>query len=82
MLTPEIVIPIGAMHQLLVENMEATKPRSLDASECLGGNREAKTITHTYLRAENLIADSHRIAKNGLQTRQAFRRSYMGAPTG
>ena len=43
-LVPEIVLAIVAMHELLVKKMEAAAPRSLDASDCLGGNREAKTI--------------------------------------
>ena len=41
---PQIVLAIVAMHEILVKKMEATTPQSLDASECLGGNREAKTI--------------------------------------
>ena len=39
---PEIILAIVAMHALLVKQMKATAPRSLDASECLGRNREAK----------------------------------------
>ena len=45
-LIPEIVLAKFAMHEILVKQMEATTPRNLDASECLGGNREAKTIYH------------------------------------
>ena len=44
---PQIVLAIVAMHEILVKKMEATTPQSLDASECLGGNREAKSIRNT-----------------------------------
>ena len=37
-------------------SLEASKPRSLEASRCLGGNREAKSISSAFLREGGYVS--------------------------